>query len=304
MKEKSILKKVLAIAMIAVISLLSTGCGKKKEETPFFEKYEFEIVDKDKTYELPIYFYSQDGDGNLITVDGLEFVPNKMKYEFVDWTKSTPDEDGNVTISFTYKMNTELEYRLPKTNTVEWYYNYYYNNPFAFDYYTGEMYKSTTVSNLSKTYMNGLEQVDEEMQYTEITWNGKKTKVGSISYFTFDGWKDKETIDDEEGYYHYKTPISASMTTELKVPEDYDGLMIAINKNGATKESFDEDMELINRMEELKKQADEVGEKSDELVEIEENIKKTHKLIDENDKDRKDMKPEDYYIIKVNDMFK
>lgn len=305
MKGIKILRCSVAIVMIAVISLLITGCGKKKEETPFFEKYNFEVVGKDRmTYDLPVVFYAQDKEGNPITVEGLEFVPNTMKYEFTDWIKSEPDDDGIVNISFTYKTSTELEYRLPKTNTVEWYYNYYYNNPFAFDYYTGEIYKSTTVSNTSKTYMNGIEQVDENMRYTYIDWNNKVTKVGSIVNYTFDGWKDREAVADDDEHYHYKVPISASTTVTLNVPYGYDGIMVAINKNGATQKDFNSDMELMRRTEELKKQADEAGEKSGELVEIENRSKKVHILIDENDEERKDMKPEDYYIIKANDLLK
>ena len=201
-------------------------------------------------------------------------------------------------------MNSEIEYRLPKTNTIQWYYNYYYNNPFAFDYYTGEIYKSTTVSNTSKTYSNGIEQTEEDYQWTDVVWNGKTIKVGEVSHFTFDGWKDKEAVADDETYYHYKTPISATTVLSIKIPKDYDGVMIALNKNGATKKDFDEDIKIIEKTKALKKQAEESGEKSEELKQIEESNKKVHKLIDQNDEKRKDMKPEDYYIIRINDMFK
>lgn len=300
------LRRFVAITMITAIVLAFTGCGKKKDpaETPFFEKYSFELVDKDKTYELPLYFYSEDGSGNPIEIEGLEFIPHKMRYKFTNWNVTEPDEDGNVILSYTYTAEATLEYRLPKTNTIEWYYNYSSNNPFAFDYYTGEIYRNTTVGNSSKTVINGVEQVEIEMQLTDVVWNGKTTRIAQISEYTFDGWKDPEEVEDEDGYYHFKTPISATTTTKIKMPKDYDGVMIAINKNGTTKEYFDKDYEKLLKYEELQKQAEETGKKSEEQVRIENDRKMVHKLIDSNDEERKDMKVEDYYVIKVSDIIK
>ena len=58
-----------------------------------------------------------------------------------------------------------------------------------------------------------------------------------------------------------------------------------------------------NRKQELIKQADETGEKSEELIKIEQEEERVKKLVDPNDESRKDLKAEDYYIFKTADIF-
>ncbi len=79
--------------------------------------------------------------------------------------------------------------------------------------------------------------------------------------------------------------------------------MLAINKNGATKESWQNEYDAYTKIESLKEEEKKTGEKSKELEKLESDSKKIHKLIDSSDDLRKDYSKEDFYIIRVADAF-
>ena len=69
----------------------------------------------------------------------------------------------------------------------------------------------------------------------------------------------------------------------IKAPKDYDGVMFAIDKKGVDYDSW-------------KMENEQNKESDDEEI--------VHKLIDKDDEKRKDYDKDDYYIIRVRDMFK
>ena len=286
--------------ILLIMCLVLTGCAKK--EIPFGEKHNLEIANKDDTFEVPIYYYTTDKDGNIITIDGLEFEPHKMVCKYRDWNISEPDENGNVTISYTCDMDINLEYRTPITN-FQWYYTFFFNSSIPFDYYTGELYSRSTVNEKGDTVFFDSNTGKDEYAYTDIVWNGKTVKIGVLNKSYNNGWGQQEYLGEENGKYHYKNTTSQSITTYITMPKDYDGVLVALNKDGSTKELFEEKNDKYNRKQELIKQADETGEKSEELIKIEQDEERVKKLVDPNDESRKDLKAEDYYIFKTADIF-
>lgn len=295
---------VLTIILITLMSISLTGCENK--ETPYGEKYKFEIVDKETEFDIPVYFLSEDENRKEITIEGLQFLNNTMKYKFTDWKMGDTDENGNVTISYTLKITGDVDFIVPETNTTRWFYTFSISDPFAFDYYTGDIYRENkTNENNNTTIMeNGIENKNaDEMKYTEVTFNKSTTKIGIESKHDFKGYNNVKYLGKENGYYHYKGPVESEVTTYITMPKDYDGVMIAIRKKGITEEDNKKDVEEYNKLVELQKQAQETGNKSEELINLEKENDRVHKIIDSNDESRKEAIIEDYYVIKTADIF-
>ncbi|MBR2704557.1 MAG: hypothetical protein IKE91_03715 [Clostridia bacterium] len=304
------LKGLVACLSIIVLSMSLVGCGKKEEEskkkeTPFAEQYEFQYSKSTDTIETPIYFYCVDGNRNRIDVPGVEFAQSSLKTSFRDFNRSEPDENGNVTISYVCDISVNMEISIAEgTSTTEWYYTYYEISPSAFDYNTGKVFLTSRVS-VGGDYQimeNGIEKKDaNEMKYTDVSFNGKEIKVGRRDEVKFNGWGKVEDLGVVDGKHKYKNSASTTMTYYYSVPKDYDGIVIAIRKMGSTKELFDESEKEYNELIKLQKEAEETGVKSERLIEIENKKDEVYKIIDPDNEERKDRKPEDYYVIKVSD---
>ena len=117
------------------------------------------------------------------------------------------------------------------------------------------------------------------------------------------------------------------MVTYLKAPKSYDGLMLAISKKGMDYDSWKKDYEFETKVNEIEKEIkenensknkkkdknkDKNKDNSEETIEklkkeLETLLKEkeiVHKLIDKNDDTRKDYTKDDFYVIRVADMFK
>ena len=95
------------------------------------------------------------------------------------------------------------------------------------------------------------------------------------------------------------------MVVYIYAPKDYDGLMIALNKKGTSKQSILEQMELNNKYEELSKEALDNGEKSEELIKLESKLSGSTKILDTNYEYINSINTKDeLYAMRVNDINK
>jgi hypothetical protein len=161
-------------------------------------------------------------------------------------------------------MTSDLEYY--STVTTRWYYTYKHTEPFLFDYYTGDIYKAAK---------NSEEDKEEDYKYTDIKLGKKEIKVGVISNSGFPGWSKKQDLGKVDGKFHILVPIKNTIDFKVKVPENYDGVVIALSKEGSNENNYD------------------LEEKEEDTV---------RKLIsrDENN----NVKADDYYYLRVSDFLK
>lgn len=265
----------------------STSSKATEKATPYVKKNNLKVGSAKENYSNPIYFYTTDKteDRNVIDV-GAKFDNNSASYKFYDYSVSAPDKNGNVEISFKYDVVIPLRYTREDYSYKEaYYYNTYGSYPKLFDYYTGEIYKTNTSSN------------DTSLKDNEIVYDGKTIKVGvrNVSTSTWDG-------NNKESDNVYSDTRRITHTYTISVPKDYDGLMIGFLKKGANKESFDNYKEYIKKYNELKKQAEETGKKSTELIKIETREKSMLKILENSIYDKKIHTKDEFYVFKVKDI--
>ncbi len=293
-------KKLFLLVIICLFTL--TGCFKK--DIPYMEKFDNVKYSKSNSIlESGVYFYSVDENNVETKFDDIRFVDNKMKYEYSNFKVSKPDKNGNVKLSFDCKLSTDVEFYT--SHKGKWYYSYSYTSPGVFDYYTGEIYRSnqTNVGAANNLMKNGIEtEGKDKPKYTKIVFNKKETKIGVLEKFNMGEWQDAEKLGVENGEAHYKVPSECIVTTEITMPENYDGVVIMLNKEGTTEESYNKSKEDYNKLVELQQKAKEEGKKSKELIELEKKNDIVHKIVDPEDEERKDKKIEDYYYIRVSDI--
>lgn len=285
------MKKIRYLLLFLFVILIA-GCG--SSEKAFLENYKYSLANKDDTYEIPSYSYSQNSDGVYEVIDGVEFVQQNHSYKFRDWSRTNEGDKDLITFSIDITGFVEF-YHNAKVN---WKYSYMYYSPKIFDYYTGELYHSSELSPDGSVTLTGKFNDDnDQMKYTDIKFDGETYKIGMSKEGASAEYKDPVIKEYEDGRLHMKTPTSVTVTYRLEVPKDYDGVMIAILKNGITKETFEEIMNKDQRIKELEKQKAETGEESEELKKLKEDNKKTS-IIDIN-KDNID----NYFLLSTKDIF-
>ena len=267
---------------------------------PFVNKYKIKVSSPNDVFYAGAYYRAIDINNNTIEDDSIKFVQNKMEYKFRDWNVK---KDGNKNIiTFICDINGFIEFN--STRQEQWFYTFMHHIPFIFDANTGEIYNSTKVSvdNSVDIILNELSK-DIDTKYTEIKWNGRTRKIGVISEDYFKGWENpiETKVSDKACNEYAKIPVSMTATYTVEAPLNYDGMMIAIKKSGATKEVFNKEINDRNEYIELKEEEEKTGIKSDRLKEIEKETITIHKLIDPNDKTRKDAKAEDYDYVRISD---
>ena len=192
-------------------------------------------------------------------------------------------------------MTSTIEYY--SSHYGRWSSNYFYLIPSFVDYYTGDIYRMKYVSSNGSSKMYGTNSEDaDEMKYTEILWNRKKTTIGIYMDVSFQrGERIEYGVTD--GVRHDATPLTATIQIQIKMPQDYDGVVLFLNKNGQTEESFLKSKADDEKLSELQNQAKETGRKSKELKEIEKNMNKVSKF----DLTKKDINQ--FYFLRISDAF-
>jgi DNA-directed RNA polymerase specialized sigma54-like protein len=80
--------------------------------------------------------------------------------------------------------------------------------------------------------------------------------------------------------------------------------MVALNKNGTSKDIVLKQIEFNNRYNELIKEEQNNKEKSTELTEMENKLNKLYKLLDNRYMDIKERTADDFYVIRLNEISK
>lgn len=236
MKHKRLL---VTLSVLFVTVALFSGCSKEEAETPTEEVVEaVEPVEEieDITVEsvpyaeehglifsdlssliVPCYTYEVSEDGKTPNEQADATFNTSMKVKVSSISKSSPDDNGNVTL--TIICNTDMNYELigstdgsvTKSEAINLY-----------DYYTGQKFPRKGLSNSGGS-------IDTYGSQKDIEWSGK---TYSISYEVEQYTVSSKWIEKGENYYVMERPIQYIYT--INMPNDYDGLMLVMDKNGVT----------------------------------------------------------------------
>ena len=176
-------------------------------------------------------------------------------------------------------------------------------DPMLFDYYTGEVYyKGMAVKDKSLTGI-GIGSNEANMEMTTIKWNNKKYEIGVLEEYSskWDGNKKLSGVGDNTVYGD--TSRATALFT-IKVPKDYDGVMVAILKRGTNEKSYAKYKERYDKYQELLEDYRNTGTKSEELIEFEKDQFKVRTILESiNDKDLTYTK-DDYIVFRISEIEK
>lgn len=300
MKKKIIMLILVIVIIILVIELFFILGNNSNKLIPFVEENGIEILSAKNIYENPVTIFTQDENNNIIHIDNISFEDSKAKYTFYDYSVSNEDENGYVTFSFKYDQEVPIKYT---ANNIQsnWFYSYSSVLPSLFDYYTGEEYREKNVS-LDDGYINiyddNKSNNDKEMKYTDISWDGNTYKIG-VRTETNSKWEGNRIIENKENKTVYGDTSHTTTTVYVYAPKDYDGLMISILKRGSSKEEFEIQNNEYEKYLKLQKEAEETGEKSNELIEIEEKREKVITLFDSKYDENIKYNKDDFFVIRL-----
>lgn len=282
---------VLFLAVIALLIWLFT------RPVPFVVRERIKILDAKGEYSNPVYLYAKTPSGEQIN-EGINFKDSKAEYKFYDLKKKT---DGEYDI---YTFKQDITIRVEYTRTYKggrFTYSFSQVDPMLFDYYTGEVYnKGMAVSDNSLTGI-GIGSGEANMGVTLIKWNKNEYEIGVLEEYSskWDGNKKLSGTGDNAVYGD--TSRSTALFT-VKVPKDYDGVMVAILKRGSYEKSYRKYKERYDKYQELLKDYENMGEKSKELIEFEEDQFKVRSLFESiNDKNLTYTK-DDYIVFRMSEI--
>ena len=298
-KNKKILLFLPIIILVIVVIILLFLLFISKKKLPFVEKHDIEVLSFNKEYDNPVYFYSIDELEIEKEIEGLTFEDSNASYKFYDYDISTSEDDTIYTFKYDYEvpMNATLDGTVP-------YFRYTYSIvfPILFDYYTGEEYRirQVTVDDDHNYYYDAYDDEDKDdndpYRYTEITWEDNTYKIGvrTEEYSKWDG----VNITKENNKSVYKDINRGTVTVYVKTPKDYDGVMLAIFKNGVNKESHEIQHKQYIRYVELLDDYVNTKEKSEELIKYEEKNKRIINLFESRYDENKKYTKEDFDVIR------
>ena len=266
---------------------------------PFVVREKIEILDAKGEYSNPVYLYAANSNGEQIN-EGINFNDSKAEYKFYDLKKET---DGKYDI-YTFKQDITIPVEYTSTyKGGRWTYSFSQVDPMLFDYYTGEVYnKGMAVADNSLIGI-GIDSSEANMGMTTIEWDNNKYEIGVLEEYSakWDG-KTKLSGDGDNAVYGDTSRSTALFT--IKVPKDYDGVMVAILKRGSNAESYAKYKERYDKYQELLEDYNNTGEKSKELIEFEEYQFKIRTLLESvNDKNLTYTK-DDYTVFRMSEIKK
>lgn len=220
-------------------------------QTAYFEENNIEFTDE-KTFTAPFAVDTYDPD----TLEYKEYKGVSVKpadnatITIGDVTPVKCDKDGYKAFTIEYTVKGDIRVTV---DTFDYDENYSYEPQFPHvdmaDYYTGTLL----------TYYPSLERhPDGKNKYDYIdpyTFNGKNYE---LAYYNLESYGESEETDwriddsaDDSRMQWYDVTVSENHLIEIRVPEDYDGLVLAINLNGVTeynKEAYYEYMGSKDRL--------------------------------------------------------
>lgn len=272
-------KKLLGVVLVlGIVSTILSACGSEavttdesvneqvvKEvieepeevaETPYLEDVTFATG---KEFEVPFGVATCDEEGEPLEYKGVEATQAENEKVVIDSVTVTDDPDDADCVDVEINMTQTCVYRL----TVDYYEyddeefnaNCQVMNFLPVDYYSG----------LTLPYLT-YEEREPGYDYTQsFTYNGKTT---DISYSVVQNiqvemgdWEADEN-DTEFRYEFYDTTYTYTTTMYLKMPKDYDGLVLALKDNKISK--FDKNQYYEFKVDDQRKlfDADEAGDTS------------------------------------------
>ena len=297
----------IAIVLIILGVFLLSGNKKKDNKLkPYVEEHGIKVLSAKKDITIPFIPYAKDSNKNPVIPEGVTFEDTNGTYKFYDYNVGETDDKGYVTYSFKYDLVVPITYTVDTSkNTLNngWSRSYAFLQANVFDYYTGELYKEKNETISGKVaYHNISNPTEEEMQFTNITWDNKTYKIG-VRNEVSSSWDGNRKVNTNDQMETYKDTSRITVAVYVYAPKDYDGLMVTLNKKGTSKDLILKQMEINNKYNELLNAANSTGEKSKELVELEKKLNAVYKLLDTNYNGIKNTK-DDFYVIKVNDITK
>lgn len=308
MKKKIIIISLIALLLVIGLIVLIICIKKDKESTikPYVEENNIKVVSSKDEFKIPFEPYARDKtDKSPIDVDGVNFEDTIGIYKFYGYSESDVDENNYVTYSFKYDVVVPISYTIDtsKLNNTNWSRSYAFLQANVFDYYTGELYREKNISVTGNMNFHNIDDVTDDMAYTNITWNDKEYKIG-VRMESSSKWDGVNKVNSSQGIDTYKDINRITMTAYVYAPKDFDGLMVALNKNGTSKDIVLKQIEFNDRYNELIKEEQNNKEKSTELTEMENKLNKLYKLLDNRYMDIKERTADDFYVIRLNKISK
>lgn len=236
-------------------------------EVPYFDDNNFTFT-SERTYNLPYAVYFSTADfGTIINVPGISLSNNEIACDIYDISAVSADEAGYVDVTITVSTNISFEIIENDSLYDNSFYSYsVHKAEFELaDYYTG-----IKMSNINQLNSNNHFEVDIDINNT----------INSISVNTVQnwGWEAHNWKITNRDIPIYTLPVSAVVSDiyTIHMPEDYDGLVLYVEKAGLPKFTQED----LDRFKESSKPSDE----DDEIKYI----------LDNN-------KPKDFYCIRVSD---
>ncbi len=199
---------------------------------PFAEENGFTFEDPyDQIFYAPtcVEAYYTDENGNRtedIGEDHAEATSTDCSYSFRPFTVSEPDEEGNVVITITQdsEFSTTVVNKGVEPNCA---FDTHYRMFRLFDYYTGQQIIIPDYSEL--TY-----EMDEAL--TEIQWMGETIPIRVCAHEEWEQGSFEEAGESVDGFPVYENHTTFTVFYRIRVPQDYDGLMLVGYKDGVNNE--------------------------------------------------------------------
>ena len=299
-KKKSNIIIFIIIGIVLFLAILACLIWVITRPVPFVVREKIEILDANGEYSNPIYLYATSSSTGEQIKEGINFKDSKAKYKFYDLKKETQGEYD----IYTFKQDITIPVEYTRTNKGgKWTYSFSQVDPMLFDYYTGEVYnKGMTVTDNSLIGI-GIDSTEANMGMTTISWINNKYEIGILEEYSSKWDGNKKLSGEGDNTVYGDTSRSTALFT-IKVPKDYDGVMVAILKRGSNEKSYGKYKERYDKYQELLKDYENTGEKSKELVEFEKEQFKVRSLFDSiNDKDLTYTR-DDYIVFRMSEIEK
>lgn len=308
MKKKIIIISLIALLLVIGLIILIICIKKDKKSTikPYVEENNIKVVSSKDEFKIPFEPYARDKtDKSPIDIDGVNFEDTIGIYKFYGYSESDVDENNFVTYSFKYDVVVPISYTIDtsKLNNTNWSRSYAFLQANVFDYYTGELYREKNISVTGNLNFHNINDVTDDMAYTNITWNDKEYKIG-VRMESSSKWDGVTKVNSTGSIDTYNDTNRLTVIGYIYAPKDYDGVMVSLNKNGTSKYIVLKQIEFNNRYNELIKEEENKKEKSNELTQMENKLNKMYKLLDTQYMDTNKRNNNDFYVIRVNEISK
>lgn len=175
----------------------------------------------------PCFVYQLDKEGYRIYDGTLEIEQGDATYSLTKCTVSDPDVDGNVTYDIEYTVTVPTRFGIvagSKESKYAWYYNWVSSELILCDDYTGLVFA-----------VQDLYGSDDVIYDSTVNWNGVDYHITGT---TENEWENNEewaiTFSPVTQITWAEAPVIGTYRLKIKVPKEYQGLSLALDKKGVT----------------------------------------------------------------------